>query len=87
MSSGGSSVRKRSGRGTLAQFYQRMAGHRLGLRDIEQTQQGRCDIASCPLLMPPTFAGGLTRISGTGLVVCAVCGSPVVGSRIISALP
>src|SRR5271165_6588408 len=32
-------------------------------------------------------AGGFTTTNGTGLSVCAVCGSPVSGSRIISALP
>jgi hypothetical protein len=28
-----------------------------------------------------------TRINGTGLRVCAVCGAPVLASRICSALP
>src|SRR5262249_38989780 len=30
---------------------------------------------------------GSTRTNGTGLVVCAVCGAPVTGSRISSQLP
>ena len=36
---------------------------------------------------PATRRGGLTTTNGTGFSVCAVCGSPVSGSRIISALP
>ena len=43
--------------------------------------------ASLPSPRPVTPGGGLTSSSGTGLVVWAVCGSPVSGSRIISALP
>ena len=39
---------------------------------------------------PPCRSGmspALTAMNGTGFVVCAVCGPPVAGSSIISALP
>ena len=40
-----------------------------------------------PGLMEYCFASSLTKMNGTGFVVCAVCGPPVTGSTISSALP
>ena len=65
------------------------AVHRRRLGQAQQVQQRRRDVgqeaavaqAGAAVRLPPT------RISGTGLVVWAVCGAPVARSIISSALP
>ena len=72
----------------LAGAEQRVAGHRRRRWQGEQRQQSWGDIGEAAVLhLPDREAGGLTTINGTGFSVWAVCGAPVSGSRIISALP
>ena len=66
---------------------QRMAGHRRRLLEAEHVEQGRRDVGEPAIGELGDSPGGLTTSNGTGFRVCAVCGSPVSGSRIISALP
>ena len=63
-------------------------GHLGRLLDSLQSEERRRDVAEGPSRpqreprrRPPT------RMNGTGLIVCAVCGCPVTGSIICSALP
>ena len=84
------SVRRKAslGRTPLIRHDQRMPGHRRRLRQAENVEQGRRDIGEPAVARcGRSRAGGLTTMNGTGFSVCAVCGSPVSGSRIISALP
>ena len=66
----------------------RVTGHLARDRNAHQVEQGRRDIGQVPSWIAAR-PGRRVRITttGTGLVVCAVCGPPVSGSFINSQLP
>ena len=66
---------------------QAFAGHLGRLWQVHQRQKRGRQIGQPPVAAAARPSGPPTRITGTGLVVCAVCGPPVTGSIMVSQLP